>query len=227
MTGSASTASMRPTTCQHPAAAPGGRRLSGRRRWRGCRSGDPAIIKQYLDIGFKTLLVPMVESAEQAGASSRPPAFRRAASGASPAPPAAPRASAPTPTISPPSMKEVCLIVQIESRAALHDLDAIAAVDGIDGSSSAPPTSPARSAISASRVTRTCRPRSGSRSTASGRRQARRHPVAGRSRGAPLPGHGRDLRCRRAGHQPAGEGHVALAARFKADATSAPASKTY
>ncbi|HEY1146250.1 MAG TPA: aldolase/citrate lyase family protein, partial [Allosphingosinicella sp.] len=28
--------------------------------------GDPAIIKQYLDIGFKTLLVPMVESAEQA-----------------------------------------------------------------------------------------------------------------------------------------------------------------
>ncbi|MBW8911753.1 MAG: 2-dehydro-3-deoxyglucarate aldolase, partial [Sphingomonas sp.] len=27
---------------------------------------DPAIIKQYLDIGFRSLLVPMVESAEQA-----------------------------------------------------------------------------------------------------------------------------------------------------------------
>ena len=31
-------------------------------------SGDPVLIKQYLDIGFTTLLVPMVDTADQARA---------------------------------------------------------------------------------------------------------------------------------------------------------------
>ncbi|MGS1016543.1 HpcH/HpaI aldolase family protein [Allosphingosinicella humi] len=94
--------------------------------------GDPAIIKQYLDIGFKTLLVPMVESAEQAerlvAATRFPPrGIRGVASATS-------RASGfgANPDYLATQHEEVCLIVQIESRAGLGAIEAIAAVEGID-----------------------------------------------------------------------------------------------
>jgi 4-hydroxy-2-oxoheptanedioate aldolase len=95
-------------------------------------SDDPAIIKQYLDIGFRSLLVPMVESAEQArgavAATRFPPrGIRGVASATS-------RASgfgARTDYLAT-AHEEVCLIVQIESRAGLDAIEAIAAVEGVD-----------------------------------------------------------------------------------------------
>ena len=94
--------------------------------------GDPAIIKQYLDIGFKTLLVPMVESAEQAerlvAATRFPPrGIRGVASSTS----RASRFGADTDYLAT-QHEEVCLIVQIESRAGLGAIEKIAAVEGVD-----------------------------------------------------------------------------------------------
>lgn len=94
--------------------------------------GEPAIIKQYLDIGFHTLLVPMMESVEQAehtvAATRFPPhGFRGVASSTS-------RASgfgANTSYLGK-AHESVTLIVQIESRAGLEAIDAIAAVAGVD-----------------------------------------------------------------------------------------------
>lgn len=94
---------------------------------------DPALIKQYLDIGAQTLLVPMVESVAEAAALVRavryPPRGIRGV-GTSLARAArwggvedyARRAD-----------DEIGLIVQIESRRGLANLDAILMVEGVDG----------------------------------------------------------------------------------------------
>lgn len=90
-----------------------------------------ALIKQYLDLGVQTLLVPMVDTAEQAKAIVRamryPPHGIRGMGGA--------RASGwgRYPAYAKEANDRVCLLVQAESREALANLDAIAAVDGVDG----------------------------------------------------------------------------------------------
>ena len=90
-----------------------------------------ALIKQYLDLGIQTLLVPMVDTAEQAQAIVRamryPPDGIRGMGGA--------RASGwgRYPSYAKDANERVCLLVQAESREALKNLDAIAAVDGVDG----------------------------------------------------------------------------------------------
>ncbi|SEB23361.1 aldolase/citrate lyase family protein [Variovorax sp. YR216] len=90
-----------------------------------------ALIKQYLDLGVQTLLVPMVDTAEQAQAIVRamryPPHGIRGMGGA--------RASGwgRYPAYAKEANDRVCLLVQAESREALANLDAIAAVDGVDG----------------------------------------------------------------------------------------------
>ena len=61
--------------------------------------GNRSLIKQVLDIGARTLLVPMVDTVEQAREAN----------------------------------DELCLLIQVESRTALENLDAILEVDGIDG----------------------------------------------------------------------------------------------
>jgi 4-hydroxy-2-oxoheptanedioate aldolase len=93
--------------------------------------GDPVLIKQYLDIGAHTLLVPVVESAEQAAmlvAATRypPQGFRGVATG---------RASrwGRVKTYLADATEEVCLLVQVETRKGLEALDAILAVEGVDG----------------------------------------------------------------------------------------------
>lgn len=94
--------------------------------------GEPVAIKQYLDIGFTTLLVPMVDSVEQARAvvtaCRYPPHGIRGVASAT--------ARATGFGADPAYLREVAervtLIVQIESRAALENIDAIAAVDGVD-----------------------------------------------------------------------------------------------
>ena len=94
--------------------------------------GDAAIIKQYLDVGFRTLIVPMVESVEQAAAlvaaTRYPPAgIRGVASAISRA--AGFGANADYLAT---AHEDICLILQIESRAGLDALDGIAAVAGVD-----------------------------------------------------------------------------------------------
>jgi len=94
---------------------------------------DPALIKQYLDIGAQTLLVPMVDTAAQAVALVQavryPPRGIRGV-GASLA--RAARWNG-VRDYARQADDEICLIVQVETRAGLENLDAILAVDGVDG----------------------------------------------------------------------------------------------
>lgn len=95
--------------------------------------GDPVLIKQILDLGARSLLVPMVESAEQAEALVR--ATRYPPHGIRGVGSAIGRASRwnRTPSYLEQASEDICLLVQIESVAGLDAVDAIAAVDGVDG----------------------------------------------------------------------------------------------
>lgn len=95
-------------------------------------SGEPVAIKQYLDLGFLTLLVPMVDTPEQAAAvvqaSRYPPrGLRGVASGTS----RATGFGADTDYLRE-AHERVTIIAQLESRAALEAIDGIASVEGID-----------------------------------------------------------------------------------------------
>ncbi|WP_240229381.1 4-hydroxy-2-oxoheptanedioate aldolase [Devosia lacusdianchii] len=95
--------------------------------------GETWIIKQLLDIGAQTILVPMVESAAQARelvrAVNYPPMGIRGV-GAAMA-----RASAfnRIPDYLTTANDEVCLVVQLESQVGLTALEEIAAVEGVEG----------------------------------------------------------------------------------------------
>jgi 4-hydroxy-2-oxoheptanedioate aldolase len=96
-------------------------------------SGDPALIKQLLDIGAQTLLVPMVDDAGQArrmvSAMRYPPeGIRGVGSGVARVSRWGMRAD-----YLDVANDEVCLLVQVESREALDNLESICAVDGVDG----------------------------------------------------------------------------------------------
>jgi len=90
-----------------------------------------ALIKQYLDLGIQTLLVPMVDTPAQAQAIVRamryPPLGVRGMGGA--------RASrwGRYPAYAKEANDQVCLLLQAETREALDQLDAIAATEGVDG----------------------------------------------------------------------------------------------
>ncbi|MCR8717714.1 4-hydroxy-2-oxoheptanedioate aldolase [Pseudomonas syringae] len=95
--------------------------------------GDTALIKQILDIGVQTLLVPMVESAQQARELVRaihyPPTGVRGVGSA------LARASRwnTIPGYLDKADEQICLLVQIENLDGLGQLDEIVAVDGVDG----------------------------------------------------------------------------------------------
>lgn len=94
--------------------------------------GETWMIKQMLDIGAQTLLVPMVDSAEQARdlvrACQYPPHGTRGVGSA------LGRASRFTQIADygATADDQICLIVQVESRAGLAALDDILGVDGVD-----------------------------------------------------------------------------------------------
>lgn len=96
-------------------------------------SGNLDMIKLLLDIGVQSLLIPMVESAEQAkalvGAVRYPPHGSR---GIGHVLGRAARWGRVGDYLKR-SDDEICLLVQIESRAGMDNLEAIAAVDGVDG----------------------------------------------------------------------------------------------
>lgn len=95
--------------------------------------GEAALIKQMLDIGAQTLLVPMVDTAEQARdlvrATRYPPDGIR---GVGAAAARASRWGARGQYVDL-ANQEVCLLLQAESTTALEHLEAICAVDGVDG----------------------------------------------------------------------------------------------
>ncbi|HSV47187.1 MAG TPA: 4-hydroxy-2-oxoheptanedioate aldolase [Ramlibacter sp.] len=94
---------------------------------------DDALIKQVLDIGATTLLVPMVESAEQARqivrATRYPPQGIRGVGSA------IARSARWTkyPNYLHEANDRICVLVQVETREALARIEDIAAVDGVDG----------------------------------------------------------------------------------------------
>lgn len=96
-------------------------------------SGDPHFIKQVLDLGVQTLLVPMVETAEQARNLVR--AIRYPTAGIRGVGAAQSRATQYGKIFDyyATADEEICLIVQIESRVALNNIEEIAAVDGVNG----------------------------------------------------------------------------------------------
>ena len=95
--------------------------------------GETRLIKQVLDIGAQTVLVPMVETAEQAEELVRacryPPEGTRGV-GASAA-----RASrfGSIPDYIATADDQICLLVQVENRAGIANIDDILKVDGVDG----------------------------------------------------------------------------------------------
>ena len=95
--------------------------------------GESWIIKQLLDAGAQTLLIPMVENAEQAqvlvDAVTYPPHGVRGVGSA------LARASsfAAIPDYLQTARDEICLLVQVENRKGMKELDDILKIDGIDG----------------------------------------------------------------------------------------------
>lgn len=94
--------------------------------------GDRHLVKQALDLGVQTILIPMVDTAEQAAEMGRamryPPEGSR---GVGAIQSRATRYGAIGDYVSE-ANAQACLIVQIESRTALDNLDEIAAQEGVD-----------------------------------------------------------------------------------------------
>lgn len=95
--------------------------------------GDARLIKQYLDLGFASLLIPMVETPEQArdlvAATRYPPQGMRGVGSALARASRWNRIS----DYLPRANDEICLLLQIESLKGLENLDAMATLDGVDG----------------------------------------------------------------------------------------------
>lgn len=91
------------------------------------------VIKQALDLGVQTLLVPMVNSADQARAVVR--ACRYPPEGVRGMGAAVARAAkfGTIPDYAASANDEICILVQAESRAVMAEIQDIAAVEGVDG----------------------------------------------------------------------------------------------
>lgn len=93
---------------------------------------DAVLIKRFLDIGAQSLLIPYVQNAEEArravAAVRYPPAGVRGVSALTRATRFGRIAGYPQDC-----EQEICLLVQVETREALRNLDEIVAVDGVDG----------------------------------------------------------------------------------------------
>lgn len=93
---------------------------------------DKILIKRYLDVGVQSFLVPYVSSGAEARAAVEavryPPRGIRGVAGTT-------RASryGRIADYAKRAEEEICMLVQIETRAGLDDLEAIARTDGIDG----------------------------------------------------------------------------------------------
>ena len=93
---------------------------------------EPWMLKQALDLGAQTVLVPMVNSADEAKAAVRsvryPPAGNRGLAAA------VVRASGygAQPDYAVTADDQICLMVQVETRESVDNIDEILSVDGVD-----------------------------------------------------------------------------------------------
>ena len=93
---------------------------------------DMVIIKRALDVGARTLLIPFVQSAEEArravAATRYPPLGIRGVA-------VAPRANdyGRVQNYHRNAHLDTCVLVQLETKEAIKDIEAVAAIDGIDG----------------------------------------------------------------------------------------------
>jgi len=94
-------------------------------------ANDPVLIKRFLDAGAQSLLIPMVDTGDQAREAVRatrfPPQGIRGVSALTRATRFGREAG-----YFDHAAQDICVIAQIESSAALDNLDAITAVDGVD-----------------------------------------------------------------------------------------------
>lgn len=93
---------------------------------------DPVLVKRILDIGAQTLLLPFVQTAEEARRAVEAVRYPKAGvRGVS----VAPRANryGRVANYHQRAGEEICLLIQLETASALDALPEIAAVDGIDG----------------------------------------------------------------------------------------------
>ena len=97
-----------------------------------CSWNDAVQIKRILDVGVRSLLVPFVQNAEEArravAATRYPPRGIRGVS-------VAPRANlyGKVADYHRAAHESTCVLVQVETRAALGEIEAIASVEGVDG----------------------------------------------------------------------------------------------
>jgi len=93
---------------------------------------EPIIIKRLLDAGFVNFLIPFVETAEQAAAAVRatryPPQGIRGVSVSQ-----RQNKYGTVPDFFKLANESIAVLIQIESRTGVENIDAIAAVDGVDG----------------------------------------------------------------------------------------------
>ena len=94
---------------------------------------DPALVKQYLDIGAQTLLIPMIDTREQAELMVR--AMRYPPEGIRGMGPALARASRWNQIEDYVNLAnaQTCLLLQVETQQAMGHLTEIASVKGVDG----------------------------------------------------------------------------------------------
>ncbi len=97
-----------------------------------CAWNDAVLIKRVLDIGGRSILIPFVQNAGEAAqavsAARYPPRGRRGVA-------TVPRANryGRVSGYHERAHEDTCVLVQVETAAALGEIDAIAAVDGVDG----------------------------------------------------------------------------------------------
>ena len=97
-----------------------------------CAWNDAVLIKRILDVGGRSILVPFVQNAEEArravSATRYPPLGIRGVA-------VAPRANlyGRVPNYHRTAHENTCVLVQVETRAALAEIEAMASVDGVDG----------------------------------------------------------------------------------------------
>jgi 4-hydroxy-2-oxoheptanedioate aldolase len=97
-----------------------------------CAWNDAVLIKRLLDIGARSLLVPFIQNADEArkavAATRYPPHGNRGFC-------VAPRANryGRAAGYHREAHQEICVLVQVETRAAIDQIEAIACVEGVDG----------------------------------------------------------------------------------------------
>ncbi|MDH4191607.1 MAG: HpcH/HpaI aldolase/citrate lyase family protein [Betaproteobacteria bacterium] len=93
---------------------------------------DMVLIKRYLDIGARSLLIPYISTAEEAKAAVSyaryPPAGVRGVAGTTRA-----NRFGRVKDYARRAHEELCVLVQVETRQGLENIEAICAVEGVDG----------------------------------------------------------------------------------------------